>query len=35
MTNKKVTDLKTVRQEKREKTGWTLEEIKKRAKEES
>lgn len=31
MTNSKVTDLKTVRQEKRDKTGWTLEEIKKRA----
>jgi len=34
MTNKKVTDLKTVKQEKREKTGWTLEKINKRAEEE-
>jgi len=31
---KKVTDLKKARQKKRDKTGWTLEEIKKRAAEE-
>lgn len=31
---KKVTDLKKARQEKREKSGWSLEEIKKRAAEE-
>jgi len=34
MADSKVTYLKTVRQEKRDKTGWTLEEIKKRADEE-
>lgn len=34
MAHKKVTDLKTARQEKRNKTGWTLEEIKKRAEKE-
>ncbi|MGH1438981.1 MAG: hypothetical protein ACRBBR_02620 [Cellvibrionaceae bacterium] len=34
MTNKKITNLQIARQEKRDKTGWTLEEIKKRAEEE-